>query len=85
MKNNIITLQNGKIITLKNGKEYLIINNCTLNNEIYYFTCEVENEEATDNFKVLQIKENNQKKVIHVVEDDTIIKQVCTILDRSYN
>lgn len=71
-----------KIITLKNEKEYVILDKCSYNNEDYYFACELLNEKPTENFKILQIYEKNQKKVVKLIEDNEIIKKVCSILDK---
>ena len=71
-----------KIITLKNGKEYVIIDKCSYYNEDYYFACELLNKEPTENFKILQIYEKNQKKVVKLIKDNEIIKKVCSILDK---
>lgn len=71
-----------KIITLKNGKEYVIIDKCICDNEVYYFACELLNKEPTENFKILQIYEKNQKKGVKLIENNEIIKKICSILDK---
>ncbi|MGM9878590.1 MAG: hypothetical protein ACI31R_00970 [Bacilli bacterium] len=71
-----------KIITLKNGKEYVIADKCVYKGNIYYFACEILNGEATENFKILQICEKEDKKIVKFVENDEIIKKVCDMLDK---
>lgn len=71
-----------KIITLKNGNEYIIVDKCIYDKNTYYFSCELSNGEPTENFKILQINEKNNKKIIKIIEDDEIVKKVCSILDK---
>ncbi len=71
-----------KIITLKNGNEYVIVDKCIYDKNTYYFACELLNGEPTESFKILQINEKNNKKIIKIIEDDEIIKKICFILDK---
>ena len=70
-----------KIIKLKNQKEYVIAEECDYQNQHYYFACEVENDDDTDNFVVLQVIEKNGKRIVKFIKDDTIVKEVCAIID----
>ena len=71
-----------KIITLKNGKEYVIIDKGIYNKDIYYFACELLDGETTESFKILQINERDNKKIVKIVEDDEIVKKICSILNK---
>lgn len=73
-----------KIITLKSGKEYVIINNCLYNNVPYYFACQIENGKPTEEFKILTITKDSitNKEKARIITDDTIIKNVCAIIDK---
>lgn len=74
-----------KIITLKNKKEYVIAEECDYQNEHYYFACELENGETTENFAVLKIFQRNDKKTVKIVKDDNLIKEICSIIDAKLN
>lgn len=70
-----------RIITLKNGKEFLIIDVCTYKNVDYCFACEVVNDDTTETVAVIRIDEDNGKRIMEVIKDEDIIKNVCEIVE----
>ncbi len=72
-----------KLLTFASGKKYVVVDQCEYDNETYYFACEVINDETTDHFEIFTIKTVNEKQIIKKVKNDTLIKEVCKIIDKN--
>lgn len=71
-----------KLIRLKNNEEYIILEQCSYNDEIYYIAAESKEKKQTGNLKVLTIKIKNEKQIVKKIENDDIIKKVFEELER---
>ncbi len=74
-----------KIITLKNGTRYVIVAQCLYDGTPYYFASLLENNETTEEFKILTIYRDGitGKEKVKLITNDNIIKNVCRIMENT--
>lgn len=71
-----------KIINLKNGSKYLVLNQAYYKGQNYYFAVGVtaDEEDVTDEFRLLEEKNVDGKLVISSVKDPETIKLLAEYL-----
>lgn len=71
-----------KIMTLKNGKKYVVLNQAIYKENNYFFVVGVEDneEELTDEFRIIQEVNKDGKKFIKDVHDPDLINLLAKYL-----
>lgn len=71
-----------KIITLGNGSKYLVLNQAFYKGDNYFFVVGVTNDEqdVTDEFRLLQEKKVDDKIIVSSVKDPSTIKLLAEYL-----
>lgn len=67
-----------KIITLGNKEKYLVISHTIHNNKNYYYIAELEEngKDIKDNYKIMELTEENNKLFIDEVVGETNLKTI---------
>lgn len=72
-----------KIINLKNGAKYLVLNQAYYKGNNYYFVVGVtaDEQDVTDEFRLLEEKKSDDKTIIATVTDPDTIKLLAEYLE----
>lgn len=74
------------VITLDNNLNYLILDKTSLNNEKYYLSVRVdENEEPLEENLILKEINEQGKKYVVEEKDESILKELLVIFTKSFN
>lgn len=66
-----------KKITLDNGKEYIILNQISYNDRIYYLTDRVINNQLQNSFNIFEkIKEMDENYSLYLIEDENLKSEI---------
>ncbi|MDD6223762.1 MAG: hypothetical protein PUB18_02040 [bacterium] len=71
-----------KILNLKNGHKYLVLNQAYYKGNNFYFAVKItdDEEDVTDEFRLLEEKQVDGKIIISTVEDPKMIKLLAEYL-----